>query len=238
MDWHLWSLLGLGLLLGVRHALDPDHVAAVSTIVARTPSIWKSTVIGACWGLGHTTVLLLAGAVVIGFHLTIPPHLEQWFECAVGVMLVVLGLSLAWSLSQEGWHWHRHEHDGRSHTHLHAHRDKPETHHQHGHGHWLQGGLKPFLVGMLHGLAGSAGLLLVVLATVESVAVGLLYIAIFGIGSIVGMVAVGLLVSLPLHYAADWGPLARLSVRGAVSLATVVIGLWTIHETGVIGTLF
>lgn len=233
-DWHLLTLLGLGFLLGLRHALDADHVAAVSTILARSASLWRSSLIGACWGLGHTAVLLLAGALVIGFKVAIPPVLSQWFEFGVGLMLVGLGGSLAWTLYREDWHWHRHEHDGSHHVHLHHH------HHTEGHEHthWLEGALKPFFIGMVHGLAGSAALLLVVVSAVESVVQGLTYIGVFGLGSILGMVGVGVLVSVPLLYAESWGPIARVSLRGMVSLGTVLVGVWTMIGTGVLTALF
>lgn len=234
LDWHLFTLLGLGFLLGLRHALDADHVAAVSSILARSSSLWRSGLIGAWWGCGHTAILLIAGALVIGFKIAIPPALAQWVECGVGVMLIGLGASLAWTLYREDWHWHRHEHDGEPHIHLHHHA-RSESHH---HGHWLEAGMKPFVVGMVHGLAGSAALLLVVLSTVETLGQGLAYIAVFGLGSIAGMVGVGLLVSVPLVYASHWTPLARLSLRGVVSVATMVVGVWTIVETGLLGRLF
>lgn len=233
-EWHLFTLLGLGFLLGLRHALDADHVAAVSAILARSDSLWRSSLIGACWGLGHTVVLLAAGAVVLGFKVAIPPALSQGFEFAVGLMLVGLGLSLGWTLWREDWHWHRHEHDGTHHVHLHHHHHGQE----HRHLHWLDGGLKPFFVGMMHGLAGSAALLLVVVSAVDNVAQGLIYIVMFGFGSVCGMVVVGLLVSWPLVYAEAWGPVARLSVRGLVSLGTVLVGVWTMIETGVLAALF
>lgn len=233
-DWHVLTMLGLGFLLGLRHALDADHVAAVSTVVARSSSIWRSGAVGAWWGLGHTLMLMVAGVVVVGFKVVIPEELAQWFEFVVGIMLVLLGVSLARAVLREDWHWHVHEHDGSHHRHLHHHRSTPD----HVHPHWLDGTFQPFVVGMVHGLAGSAALLLLVVAAVETMTEALTYIAVFGVGSILGMMAVGALISLPLVYAEKWGPLARLSMRGVLSFGSVVVGVWTMISTGLLRGLF
>lgn len=224
-------MLGLGFVLGLRHALEADHVAAVSAIASRSSTVWRSGGIGLCWGLGHTAVLLVAGLLVVGFKIAIPDEVAQGLECAVGLMLVVLGGSLAWTIYREEWHWHRHEHDGQLHRHLHHHREARG----HNHPHWLDEALRPFVVGMVHGLAGSAALLLLVVSTVHTLPQALAYIALFGAGSIAGMVVVGILISWPLRYAEQCGPLLQLSLRGLVSLASVAVGLWTILETGLPG---
>ncbi len=227
-------MLGLGFTLGLRHALDADHVAAVSTVVARSSSVWRSGAIGVCWGLGHTLMLIVAGIVVLGFKVAIPPQVAQWFEFAVGGMLVVLGGSLARALYREGWHWHSHEHEGGLHRHLHQHRATDG----HDHAHWLDGAIRPFVVGMVHGLAGSAALLLLVVSAVRTATEAVTYIAVFGLGSILGMMAVGALVSLPVLYADAWHPLARWSLRGLMSLSSVALGLWTMLSTGLLTALF
>jgi hypothetical protein len=185
--------------------------------------------------LGHTLVLLLAGIIVIGLKIAIPHQVVQWFEFSVGVMLVFLGGSLAWSLYLEEWHWHSHEHDGARHMHLHHHQQSTSGH---DHVHWLEGAFKPFFVGMIHGLAGSAALLLLVVSIVDTVSEAMTYIGVFGIGSILGMTVIGVLVSAPLLYAESWGPLARFSVRGLASLGSVTVGVWTMAETGLLSGLF
>src|SRR5437867_9296743 len=102
------TVLGLGFLLGARHALDADHVAAVSTILSRRPDLRESGFIGFCWGFGHTAVLLLVGLVVITLKITIPEPLARILEFGVGLMLVVLGVALAMTIVRDGWHLHAH----------------------------------------------------------------------------------------------------------------------------------
>lgn len=224
-------MLGLGFLLGFRHALDADHVAAVSTMLARSSSVWHSGAVSLCWGLGHTVVLLVAGTLVMVFQVSIPDSVAQVLEGTVGLMLMCLGGSLAWTLYGERWHWHSHEHAGARHVHIHHHRQGADHHHLH----WWNGAWKPFAVGMVHGLAGSAALLLLVLAHVQTLAEGLTYITVFGVGSIFGMMLTGALISLPMVYAGSWGPwgsVAQVVVRGLASLGAVGIGAVMIAQAG------
>jgi high-affinity nickel permease len=230
-DLHFLTMLGLGFVLGFRHALDADHVAAVSTMLARSSSVWRSGVVSLCWGVGHTVVLLAAGTLVMAFQMSIPGPVAQALEGAVGVMLVCLGGSLAWTLYVERWHWHSHEHDGARHLHIHHHQQGAH----HDHLHWWSGAWQPFAVGMVHGLAGSAALLLLVLSNVRTLMEGLTYIAVFGVGSIFGMMLTGALISLPMVYARSWGtwgPVAQVVVRGMVSLGAVGIGAVMIAQAG------
>ena len=179
-DPHTLTILGLGFVLGLRHALDADHLAALSTVLAERPTVQASATIGFFWGLGHTLMLLCVGIALLAFNLTIPETLASLFEFAVGVMLVGLGLLLARRMYREQWHLHAHDHEGHPHVHLHSHHLQPD----HAHGHWYQGALRPLLIGMVHGLAGSAALMLIVLSTVTGIGQGIGYIVIFGIGSI------------------------------------------------------
>nr|MBI3612416.1 sulfite exporter TauE/SafE family protein [Nitrospirota bacterium] len=220
-DASFLSILGLGFLLGAKHALDADHVAAVSTLLADRPAWRTSGFIGFCWGFGHTTTLLLVGFLVIAFKVTISEPVAQGFEVGVGLMLIFLGGSLAATLVRERWHWHVHRHDGAAHVHLHSHHLQRD----HGHDHWLPSALRPVLVGMAHGLAGSAALMLLVLAAVRSVWEGVVYILIFGIGSIAGMVVLGMLISVPLVLSAAWGHRVQMAVQGLASLGSIGLGL-------------
>ena len=125
----IWpAALSLGFVLGLRHALDPDHVVAVSTIVSESRSIRRSSLVGTSWGLGHTAALMIAGIAVIGLRLSISPRMALWMESAVAVMLVLLGLK-AVRTAFRGWkiHRHAHVHDGREHVHFHIHRPEEET---------------------------------------------------------------------------------------------------------------
>ncbi len=220
-DLQYITLLGLGFLLGARHALDADHVAAVSTILSDRSSLRTSGLISFCWGFGHTVVLLLVGLAMMVLNISIPERVAQVMEFGVGVMLVLLGGSLAATLLREHWHVHAHQHDGTTHLHLHSHRRQAD----HGHAHWLHVSLKPFVVGMVHGLAGSATLMLMVLSSVHTAWEGAAYILSFGLGSIVGMVLVGGALSLPLVFSASFGRQTQAAVQGLASLGSIGLGL-------------
>ncbi|MGH7230953.1 MAG: urease accessory protein [Nitrospiraceae bacterium] len=220
-DLEFLTVLGLGFLLGARHALDPDHVAAVSAILSKRPDLHTSGLIGFSWGFGHTMVLVLVGAAVILLKVNIPAPFTEACEFGVGVLLVVLGGSLAWTVYRERWHVHSHRHSGATHLHAHSHRVNPD----HGHDHWLKISLRPFLVGMAHGLAGSAALMLMVVSAVQTVWEGMAYILIFGIGSIFGMMILGLLMSLPLILSASFDRRAQIAVQCLASAGSIGLGL-------------
>jgi len=221
VDVELITLLGLGFLLGARHALDADHIAAVSTILSLRPNFQTSGFLSFCWGFGHTVMLLAVALVVILFKITIPDSVAQAFEFAIGAMLVVLGTSVGWSLYKERWHFHAHEHDGGRHVHFHRHPEDSAHHHRH----WLRLSVRPVLVGMAHGLAGSAALTLMVLSTVHTLGQGLAYIFVFGGGSIVGMICLGLLISVPLVFSSAYGRRAQLALQGLAGAGSVVLGI-------------
>lgn len=221
LDSHAFTVMGLGFVLGLRHALDADHIVAVSTVLAERPSFRASSVVGFFWGLGHTVVLLLTGIAVLALHISIPASLAVLFEFCVGVMLIVLGVSLALRLYRERWHLHPHEHDGHRHLHLHRHASEDG----HAHVHWFQQARRPLLIGMAHGLAGSAALLLIVISAAGTILQGIGYILVFGVGSIAGMVAVGAAISLPMMLTLSVGRGPFLAVQGLASLASIGLGL-------------
>jgi ABC-type nickel/cobalt efflux system permease component RcnA len=214
-------MLGLGFLLGMRHALDADHVAAVSTILARRPDLRRSGLIGLWWGCGHTAVLLAVGLAVLVLKITIPDAVAQAFESVVGLMLVILGLALAATLYREQWHMHAHDHDGQRHVHLHSHRSGEDHAHRHG---W-RASLPPLVVGMVHGVAGSAALMLAVLSAARTLWEGLAYILLFGLGSILGMTALGVLICLPFFFSDSLGRYGQAAVRGLASVGSIGFGL-------------
>ena len=234
LDTEFLTVLGLGLVLGLRHALDTDHLAAVSTVLAQRPSLRASGMIGFSWGLGHTVVLLLVGAVVLVLRVPIPEPVALAAEFGVGAMLVLLGGILAVRLVRERWHMHTHDHDGEQHVHLHSHARIQD----HGHGHWWRDSIRPFCIGMAHGLAGSAALLLLVLSSAQSVSEGLTYIAVFGVGSILGMMLVGIAVSLPVLWSLSLGRPVFLAVQGLASLGSVAVGLTMMFQIAVGGQFF
>jgi sulfite exporter TauE/SafE len=187
------------------------------------------------WGLGHTFSLLIAGCVVMLLHVHIGPRLEMAFEFCVGLMLIVLGLNALRKLRAGTVHVHAHEHDGRWHLHPHIHEkqnhDAPHTHHG------LRAGARPLLIGMVHGMAGSAALTLLVLATISSTAVGLLYISIFGIGSIGGMALMSALFALPSRFSAQRFNRLNLLFRGIAGLASLGLGAFTVYHLGFVNNV-
>lgn len=227
-DLQYMTILGIGFLLGARHALDADHLAAVSTILSGRPSLRTSGFVGFCWGLGHTAVLLVVGLAVIVLKVTIPEPVAQALEFGVGLMLVLLGGSLAMTLLREQWHLHVHRHGEETHLHFHSHRLQAD----HEHVHWLQLSLRPFVVGTVHGLAGSAALMLMVLSAVHTAWEGVAYILFFGIGSILGMVLLGVMISLPLVFSASCGRRTLAAVQGLASLGSIGLGLVMMARIG------
>jgi sulfite exporter TauE/SafE len=231
------SAVAFGFVLGLKHAVEADHLAAISTIVSERKSLLGSLLVGGLWGVGHTISLFIAGIFVIVLHVEISARTALLLEFCVGLMLVALGINALRKLARGGHlHLHVHQHGGRAHVHPHIHDREPETdpHTHHG----FRPGMRPLVVGMIHGLAGSAALMLLVLSTLSSPFLGLAYIAVFGIGSIGGMMLMSALVSLPLYLTASRFTRANLMVRGLAGLFSLSFGLFMIYEIGVAGSLF
>lgn len=181
-------ILFLGLLLGIKHAFEPDHLIAVSTLVTQLKKPLKSALVGAFWGMGHTLTLFVVSLIVLFLKLKIPELWSRRFETGVGVMLIILGLRAIKKVRKQVLHLHVHNHIDFKHQHLHIH-DTLKDSHQHK---------QSFLIGAFHGLAGSGTLMLLIFTTIKSTALGLYYVLIFGIGSILGMTGMSLFLSLPL----------------------------------------
>jgi len=221
------TVLLFGFLLGLKHAVEADHLAAVSTIVAERKNLLSSTIIGGFWGVGHTISLLIVGALVIFLKLQISESTEAWFEAVVGVMLVVLGLNALRKLfTSEKIHVHTHEHEGHQHTHIHTHK-KEETEKTH---HFMRLSPRSILIGMVHGLAGSAALMLLIVPTISSPMLALIYIAIFGIGSIGGMMLMSLLIGLPVHLTAGKFEILNKLILGAAGVFSFGLGIFIVYE--------
>ena len=228
------AVLSLGFVYGLRHALDPDHMVAVTTIVSEHKSLARSSLVGTFWGLGHTTSLLIASLVVLLLKITIPKQVELWLEMAVAAMLVVLGVNVILRAARNRGlqlHTHSHSHDGQeTHSHLHVHNRED---HEHRHK-MFRLGRKPFVVGLVHGMAGSAAVTLAALTTIPSVAVGLVYIGLFGLGSIGGMLLMSAMIGLPFAVTARRFSALNTKVRLAAGVISVVFGLmlaWSLfHE--------
>jgi ABC-type nickel/cobalt efflux system permease component RcnA len=232
----MFAILGLGFLLGMQHALEADHVAAVSSIAARRTDIGDIVKHGLTWGLGHTlTLFVFAGAAILLGH-AIPQNWSRPLETAVGIMLVGLGAHVLWRLWRDRVHFHRHSHgDGTLHLHAHSHaRQAPKetvphvrARHEHVHGfRW-----RTLLVGLMHGMAGSAALLVLAVTQAASPAIGLSYVALFGIGSMIGMGVLSSVIAVPLAVSARWLTSANRGLQGAVGVVTIAIGVMTIVET-------
>lgn len=218
--------VGLGFLLGIRHALDADHLAAVSTVLAERPSLRASGAVGFWWGIGHTMMLLAAGAVVLGLGIRPSAEFEQITEIGVGILLVILGGNVLFKLLTERWHVHPHNHGHGVHIHWHPHPRGDD----HRHPHWTAEALRPLGIGMVHGLAGSAALMLLVLTSTEEVVEGLVSIAVFGLGSIAGMMAVGVTISLPLIWSVSLSRRMFVTLQGLAGVVSIGIGGWMVAK--------
>jgi high-affinity nickel-transport protein len=246
----LFSILAVGFALGMRHATDPDHVIAVTTIVARQRSIRSAALIGALWGLGHTLTIVAVGTAIIGFGVVIPPRLGLTMELSVGVMLIVLGvLTVSGFLDRlRGAHVHPHPHGDFVHAHAHSH--VPEAH---GHDEsatplarldaWFRGvglyhAVRPLVVGIVHGLAGSAAVALLVLMAIPQPAWGVLYLLVFGAGTVAGMMLITATTAAPFAYTAH--RMVRFNRWLAVGsgVLSVAFGVFLVYDLGVVKGLF
>ncbi len=233
MSWV--GLATFGFLLGMRHAVEADHVAAVASLSTR-PTSWVQAVrVGAVWGLGHSLTLLIVGTIVLLADSVVPEPIAWGLELAVGVMLVGLGADVLRRLLRDRVHFHVHAHDnGTTHFHAHSHAEEDGHAHPHDHGHHPGQGFprRALVVGLMHGMAGSAALVLLAISQAPSFAMGLLYIAVFGCGSILGMALLSVAIAVPLRYSAGW--IASVSfhqgLQGIIGVATVLVGFALIVE--------
>jgi hypothetical protein len=221
-----WSILFIGFLLGMRHATEADHLAAVASLATRQQSLGHTVRLGVAWGLGHTITLLLLGGAVLAMGSALPEWFQQVLELAVGLMLVLLGADVLRRLLRQKIHVHAHAHEGGvRHLHAHAHEAGPA----HAHAHALP--LRALAVGLMHGTAGSAALVVLSLGAVQSWQLGLLYIALFGAGSILGMALLSVAIVLPLRWSAAHARRAHAALTagiGASSLGLGAVIVWAV----------
>ncbi|MEP7271645.1 MAG: sulfite exporter TauE/SafE family protein [Acidobacteriota bacterium] len=240
MPFSVISVLGAGLIIGLKHAIEADHLAAVSTIVSERRSLLSSSLIGGLWGIGHTISLLAAGVVVILLQIRIPDRVAQGLEFCVAIMLVGLGINALRKLIRGGRvHLHSHSHGGHAHNHPHLHSASVEPGMQSHHG--PGPGLRPLLIGMVHGLAGSAALMLLVLTQISSRSsrpVAFAYIAVFGLGSIGGMMLMSSIIALPATLAARRFSWIHTAIRTAAGCFSLLFGLFMAWEIGYVDGLF
>jgi high-affinity nickel permease len=235
------GILLLGLVTGLRHSIEADHVAAVLSVVASNQkNIKRASILGAIWGLGHTTSLFIAGLLVLLLAVNISENVSSRLEFGVGIMLIFLGITTftGWSMgkffkglrdqksSSSSSHKHIHYHNGNV---LHSHDHVHDSGHRHGH--------KALIIGMVHGMAGSGALLLAVLSTINSIPLGLAYIAIFGAGSIVGMAGTSTIMGIPFVKLANFQKVSLL-LRYVAAITTLAIGAGLIYDLVWIDQIF
>jgi len=254
----LLTIVAIGFLLGMRHATDPDHVIAVSTIVTREHSVKRSALTGVAWGIGHTLTIIAVGGAIILFRITLPPRLGLAMELAVGVMLIILGLKnirglITWSAERSG----AAEPDQkrpRFHAHgdyVHVHEDAPAHAHPHDPkqtpvatlDRWFERFdvyqlLRPLIIGIVHGLAGSAAVALLVLSTIQNVRWAIAYLAVFGFGTILGM----MLITLTLGSTFVFGQRRFAHIDRhfgmAAGVVSVAFGIFNAYQIGFVNGLF
>jgi sulfite exporter TauE/SafE len=226
------GVLLLGFTLGIRHALESDHIAAVATMATGTTSLRRALKHGAMWGVGHTVTLLAVGGTVLLLGRAIPRKTSEGLEAFVGVVLIWLAVDVIRRV--RALHLHRHGHgDGASHLHVHSHTSqRAHADASHLHAHPVVRPRRALLIGMIHGLAGSAALVVLTAQTIASPLIGAFYMLVFGLGSIVGMSLVTMCIALPLRlskhlaFRPEWLMLAA----GATSL---VVGVGILVKAGV-----
>jgi len=230
------AVLGIGLVFGLRHATEVDHVVAVSTIVSQHKNVLRSAAVGAMWGAGHTAALLVIGALVLSLRVAIPERVSSWLEFGVALMIIGLGISALWRALRRSSevHVHQHSHDGLSHKHVHFHekqtRHEPSSHSAHSHD-VSRIGWKPLLIGTMHGVAGSGALTLLVLTQINSPWVGMLYLGIFGVGSIVGMLLMSGLIGLPFALTSRNLTHVHHRLQTVAAILSICFGVWYAYQT-------
>ena len=260
----LVSIIALGFFLGMRHATDPDHVIAVTTIVSRYKKIGHAAMIGAFWGLGHTLTILIVGSGIILFGWVIPARIGLSMEFSVGLMLILLGIlnltgmmqwitgtftSAAGATGEIG-STHSHPHTHGDYTHTHPHKHEPEAHPHASEQtplgwfdrHFGKLGVyqvvRPLVVGLVHGLAGSAAVALLVLTTIRSPKWAVVYLLVFGIGTIAGMMLITGAMVLPFKYADKRFSRLNHGLRVASGLISIAFGLFLVYQIGFVNGLF
>ena len=255
----LWSVLLFGFFLGMRHATDPDHVIAVTTMVSRQRAVWAAAWTGILWGVGHTLTILAVGTAIIVFGLVIPPHVGLGMELSVALMLVLLGVLTLTGVTRRIREAQAGASHGEHHAHPHAHGDYVHSHvHGHApndHGHadaatpqarldralagWSAYQIvRPLVVGLVHGLAGSAAVALLVLAAIRDPWWATGYLLVFGVGTIAGMMLITAAVAVPFAVTARRFAGLNRHLATATGVLSLAFGLWMAYQIGVVDGLF
>jgi high-affinity nickel permease len=254
----LLSIIALGFFLGMRHATDPDHVIAVTTIVSRQQSIRQASLIGILWGVGHTITILIVGSAIILFGIVIPPRLGLSMELSVGLMLILLGVLnlsgiMRWITetftpmqSERQTHSHGIGESVFSHSHNHL-PEKQIRNAANSQERWMDRTfgkmgiyqvVRPLAVGLVHGLAGSAAVALLVLTTIRIPSLAVMYLLVFGIGTIAGMMLITTAIALPFKYSQTRFTRLNHSLGLISGIISVAFGVFIVYEMGYVNGLF
>jgi high-affinity nickel permease len=227
------AILPLGFIIGMGHALETDHLAAVSNMLAEKGNRRALIARGAFWGLGHTLALFLICTAVVLLGLTISGTLQASVEFTVGVMIVALGVQTLWRLHRDRIHIHVHDHGAAAHLHAHSHKGetRPHTRAAHAHPHRARN-VKALGIGLIHGAAGSGALLVLTISATQTVAGALAYFAVFGIGAMGGMAALSAIASYPLMFAQRGATWLRTGTTLTIGSAALLIGGAIMIENG------
>jgi ABC-type nickel/cobalt efflux system permease component RcnA len=231
MSPNLLAIAGIGMLLGIRHAFEPDHLAAVSTLASRPGArLWSAARLGLIWGIGHTITVAIVVGVILVLGIRLPERLWPTAELLVAGLLILLGLLVIWRYARGGWHMHVHQHGigdaesgrrDRMHIHLHSHSHSSS----HGHAHATVDARRSLGFGIAHGLAGSGAIAALLVAAVPDTASRLVYFAAFGAGTIVGMLAVSLTLSAGVRMAAERSAKWAAMLHVGAAVGSVVAGI-------------
>ena len=231
------NLLLLGLFIGLRHALEADHLAAVASLTSQKQSLSNSIKQGVAWGIGHTITLFTFGSIVIFMDTVMPNYLAEKLELAVGIMLIVLGLDVLRRVIRSKLHFHSHHHtNGDFHFHAHSHSGQEVRQHQnlkHEHQHAKKIPMRALMVGLMHGMAGSAAVILLTIEAGTSPLQGMLYILLFGIGSMIGMALLSVAIALPLRVFAKQLTWAHNGFQVLIGFLTVSLGILVLLDNPV-----
>jgi high-affinity nickel-transport protein len=246
----LLAIVTLGFFLGMRHATDPDHVVAVTTIVSREQSLFQAAIIGAVWGVGHMATILGVGSAIILLKVTIPPRVGLSMELSVALMLILLGVLTLTGLTQRAMEWASlRGHNSGSHSHIIAGKIMIHSHSEGGAVEMRQSFssgtklgkfhiLRPLVVGIVHGLAGSAAVALLVLTTISKPSWAVGYLFVFGLGTVAGMMLITGVIAVPFAYTQRRFVQLNQGLAMASGVVSLVFGLFLCYQTGVVDGLF
>jgi high-affinity nickel-transport protein len=251
-----FSIVAVGFFLGMRHATDPDHVIAVTTIVSRQRNLLKAAMTGIFWGIGHTLTIFVVGTIIILFDVVIPARIGLSMEFSVGLMLIVLGVMNIVSFvrsarsiaPQNSDVLHQHPHSHGDYVHSHAHGHAPEAHsHSQTPLTWLDRlfgriglyqQLRPLVVGIVHGLAGSAAVALLILTTIRNPHWAMAYLLVFGVGTVAGMMLITMSIASAFNFLGNRNPRFSQRLGLASGLVSLAFGMVLAYQIGVANGLF